>query len=159
MRTATAAAAIAIAAVTGYALARTRPAPAGPPPTTAPTAVDQRRGLDQQALRALIRGTIRDQLRVAPAAVGPAVDRAASAPPPAPVETIEPTPAQREARRDVESLVADAITGGRWSDAERDRFVALAAALPDDERAEALRPLIIAINDQRVDLDVDGPAF
>ncbi len=161
MRTATAAAAIAIAAVTGYALARTRPAPPGPPPTTAPAAVDPRRDLDQQALRALIRATIRDQLRTTPAAVGPAVDvdRAASAPTPAPVETIEPTPAQREARRDVESLVADAITGGRWSDAERDRFVALAAALPDDERAEALRPLIIAINDQRVDLDVDGPAF
>ena len=160
MRTATAAAAIALAAVTGYLLASprpTRPATSGAPPAAAPAAVGQHRDLDEQALRVLIRATIREQLRAA--AVAPAVDRPAAPPAPAPAEPVDPTPAEREARRDVETLVAGAIASGRWSAAERDRLVALAAALPDGARVEALRPLIVAINDQRVDLDIDGPAF
>jgi hypothetical protein len=65
-----------------------------------------------------------------------------------------PTEAYARASR----LVEGAIAVGRWTDADRTALRQELPALRPGERKEVLRVLLPAINAQRVNVELDGPA-
>jgi hypothetical protein len=73
----------------------------------------------------------------------------------APVEPAIPS----KQRRAAEAFIASAIARGEWQDRDREAFDLLARELPGDERAEVVRPLVIAVNAQHIRVDVTGPVL
>jgi hypothetical protein len=78
------------------------------------------------------------------AAARPELRPAPEAPAPAP---------QHAARRDAESLIAAAIARGQWREQDRETLDLLTRELTGAERVEVVRPLVIAVNEQRIQLD------
>jgi hypothetical protein len=55
--------------------------------------------------------------------------------------------------------IDEAIGTGRWSTEQASHVRELGAGLSGDEYQELVRPLVIAINEGRVQVDVEGPPF
>jgi hypothetical protein len=59
----------------------------------------------------------------------------------------------------VHARVDDAITRGAWTPDDRDALRLQLGNLPAEARVEALRPLVVAVNDGRVRFTGHGPLF
>jgi len=103
--------------------------------------------LDDQVTRAMIRSTIQAELRPQLPTNGTAT------------EVPPPTQRQIDARREAESLINAAIVRGRWRDEDRDQLDLVTRELTGAERNEITRPFVMAVNEQRIQLDVAGPIF
>lgn len=103
--------------------------------------VNERNGVDLEALRREVRATIRDELASGPRAV----HEVAVEP-----ESLPPTAAQVATAESVMTLIASAVENGRWTSEDRDRLRGVIDTLHPDDRDEVLRAWAAAVNDQRL---------
>jgi hypothetical protein len=139
--------AVAIAGFVGFTLGGLRSSRPAPEPTVVREVVE--RPIDNLAIRA----AIRDELH-APRVEPPQPQQTVAEPQ---AVAVEPSREQIAARRDADALIAAAIGAGHWREEDRERFAVVAQHLTNIERDEVLRPLVVAINTQRLALDYTGP--
>jgi len=145
-----------LAGVGGYAVGQLQTSSTSDPATPIAgerVVVTERAALDEPALRAMIRTTIRDELHqptTEPVGQADSTTAAGSEP---------PTREHLDARHGADQFIATAIARGVWGEDDRDRFATLVQQLSTSERLEAMRPLVVAINEQRVSFDFVGAAF
>ena len=90
------------------------------------------------------------------------VDRTTPAPQAQPVEApppSEPSPAQRTAVANIERAVANALTTRVWREEDRRLIQAQKGHVEADELLELMRPLVVAANQQQVDVQLIGSLF
>ena len=71
----------------------------------------------------------------------------------------ELTSEQKAAYNESRAMVDSAVKGGIWTDADRDKLHQAMQALPGSLRVDLARPLVAAMNADRVRYVGDGPPF
>lgn len=141
------------AVVTGVLLPSWRPelrtlAAAGSPAAT----LDERLASIDRRLAAL-------ESRGLPSARGATGSTAATDSSPPASAIPERTPAQQRAATAATSIVMQAIAAGAWTRGNAQEFAAAAGGLPGAERAELMRQLAVAINEDRVRIEPGAPLY
>jgi hypothetical protein len=141
----------------------------GPPPAVAaspPPGVDSPLTArlddgDRAALRAMIREEL-SAARPGAAPAAPPAAVAAAATPSAPKDVAPPapeSPRQIRAFDAAHAAIDEGLSRGTWTARDRDRLRADLATLPTETRLELEHPLIVAVNERRVQFEGRGPLF
>ncbi|HEY5938719.1 MAG TPA: hypothetical protein VIU61_28905 [Kofleriaceae bacterium] len=90
--------------------------------------------------------------RTAPAA--PRLDVHAAEP-----VAVEPTQAQKTAVANIERTVTTALAARRWRDEDRALIRAQTPYIEAEELLQQMSPLVVAVNQQQVDVELVGPLY
>ncbi|NPC75649.1 hypothetical protein HPP05_38510 [Corallococcus exiguus] len=129
------------------ALARRLESAPAPPARAAPRSHPE---LDLAAVREDLRQLLREELHTALASTAPQTP-GEKRPPAVP----EDPAVYAKARQ----WLDDSIAARRWGDRQRSELIVLRRQLTDAQFAELLQKLVVAINNQQLRIETDGPPF